>query len=109
MSYLLTITTCPDVETAERLGATLLERHLIACVNILPGAVSMYEWKGTVERDQECVLLMKTREDAFDTLRDTVLELHPYELPEVIAVPIQRGLAGYLCWIDEQLNKQTSG
>ena len=106
MSYLLTISTCPDPETAERLGAALLERHLIACVNILPGAVSMYEWKGKVERDQECILLMKTRADAFEQLQQAVVELHPYELPEVIAVPIEQGLAGYLSWIDEQVDKK---
>lgn len=106
MSYLLTVSTCPDMETAERLGAALLERHLIACVNILPGATSMYEWKGKVERDRECVLLMKTRTDAFEELQRAVVELHPYELPEVIAVPIEQGLPGYLTWIDEHVDKK---
>jgi periplasmic divalent cation tolerance protein len=105
MSYLLTVSTCPDLQTAERLGAALLERHLIACVNILPGAISMYEWKGKVEREHECVLLMKTRADAFDALREAVVELHPYELPEIIGVPIEQGLSDYLTWIDEQVDK----
>lgn len=105
MSHLLTISTCPDMETAERIGAALLERHLIACVNIVPGAVSMYEWKGKVERDQECILFMKTRAEAFERLKQALVELHPYELPEIIAVPIEQGLPGYLSWIDEQVDK----
>lgn len=101
MSYRVAIATCPDVTTAESIAGVLVSRHLAACVNILPGARSVYEWQGKVEVDEECVLLMKTRADRYKALEQAVVENHPYELPEVIAVSIEDGLPGYLQWIDD--------
>ena len=71
-------------------------------MNVVPGVRSYYEWKGRVCNDAEFILLMKTRADRYPRLEKTIVERHPYELPEVIALPIEAGLAGYLGWIDEQ-------
>lgn len=100
--YRLAITTCPDQTTAEELAAHLVENRLAACVNIIPGMRSFYEWKGEVCRDAEFILLIKTRAAIYPRLEKTIVDRHPYELPEVIALPIETGLAGYLGWIDEQ-------
>ena len=105
MSYRLVISTCPNMEVAESLATTLVSEKLAACVNILPGARSIYEWQGKMQREDECVLLIKTRNDRIETLSTRLLEEHPYELPEIIAVPIETGLPPYLAWIDAQLDK----
>ena len=93
--------TCPDAETAERLARTLLDRKLAACINILPGVKSLYTWKGTSESTEEFLLLIKTLSNAYQAVEQAILELHPYELPEIIAVPIAAGLPGYLAWVTE--------
>ena len=100
--YRVAITTCPDQRTAEELASWLIDQRLAACVNVIPGVRSYYEWKGRVCNDAEFILLMKTRADRYPRLEKTIVERHPYELPEVIAMPIEAGLAGYLGWIDEQ-------
>ncbi len=96
---LLTVSTCPDRATADTIADALVSERLAACVNILPGAVSVYEWQGQIERDGELVLLIKTTMARFEALRDRIVALHPYELPEVIAVPVSNGLSGYLEWV----------
>lgn len=106
MEYRLVITTCPDMAVAEALAASLVGERLAACVNILPGARSIYEWQGRIERDEECVLLIKSRSDRLAQLEERLLEQHPYELPELIAVPIEEGLGPYLSWINTQLDKK---
>ncbi len=106
MDYRLAITTCPDMEIAETLATALVEERLAACVNILPGARSVYEWQGKVEKEQELVLLIKSRSDRLNALETRLLELHPYELPELIVVPLVGGLAPYLLWIETQLDKK---
>ena len=93
--------TCPDAETAERLARTLLDRKLAACINILPGIKSLYTWKGASESAEEFLLLIKTLSNAYQAVEQAILELHPYELPEIIAVPIAAGLPGYLAWVTE--------
>ena len=93
--------TCPDAETAERLARTLLDRKLAACINILPGVKSLYTWKGASESAEEFLLLIKTLSNAYQAVEQAILELHPYELPEIIAVPIAAGLPGYLAWVTE--------
>lgn len=105
MGYQLALTTCADQGSAEALAETLLEQHLAACVTILPGARSLYRWQGRVEYEAELVLLIKTRTDRFEALRACLLEHHPYELPELIAVPIESGSPAYLNWINQQLDK----
>ena len=100
--HLLILSTCPDAATAQIIADQLVDRQLAACVNILPGLTSVYQWQGKRESAQEHLLLIKTTNEAYQKLEQTISELHPYELPEVIAVPIERGLDGYLQWIDQQ-------
>lgn len=98
---LLVLTTLPDADSAGRVASSLVERRLAACVNILPAGTSVYAWQGKTHRDPENVLLIKTTEARYRQLQDALLALHPYELPEIIAVPITQGLPPYLQWIDE--------
>ena len=105
MPHYLLISTCPNMEVAEALAEILVSEKLAACVNIVPGARSVYEWKGKVVREAECVLLIKSRKDRLQMLEERLLAEHPYELPELIAVPIESGSAAYLSWMDTQLDK----
>ena len=100
---LLVHCSCPDTGTAERIAKALLERRQAACVSIGPGLTSLYHWEGRLERSRETLLLIKSRSRAYDALEQTILSLHPYELPEIIAVPVERGLPGYLHWVDQCL------
>lgn len=100
---LLVMTTVARAEDAEYLAREVVERRLAACVNLLPPITSVYRWHGDVTREEERMLLMKTRADRFPALRDLLLEIHPYEVPEVIAVPLEGGSDGYLKWLDDQL------
>lgn len=99
MSAILVLSTCPDEAVADRIAGALVEERLAACVNRLPGVVSTFRWKGQVQRDNECLLLIKTTIERFAALRERIVALHPYELPEVIAVDVARGLPPYLEWI----------
>lgn len=92
--------TVPDATTGKRIADELVKRRLAACVNRIPGLVSTYEWQGEICEDGEDLLLIKTRRDCLDDLERVLGELHPYELPELIAVPIEGGSAGYLDWIN---------
>jgi periplasmic divalent cation tolerance protein len=105
MRHYLLVSTCPNMEVAESLAEMLIVEKLAACVNILPGARSIYKWKGKIEKEQECVLFIKSRADCLEMLEERLLEKHPYELPELIAVPIENGSTAYLSWIDTQLDK----
>lgn len=105
MEYRLVITTCPSMEEAESLAEKILQAGLAACVNIVPGVLSLYEWQGKMEREQEFMLLIKSRSEGFPELEKLVQASHSYELPELIAVPIEQGSAPYLNWIDTQLDK----
>ncbi|KFI23235.1 divalent-cation tolerance protein CutA [Nitrosococcus oceani] len=103
--YQLIFCTCPDQETAEKLAARLVEKRHAACVNIVLGLTSVYRWQGKIETDSECLLLIKSRATHYSALERLIEEQHPYELPEIIAVPIGRGLDGYLHWIDKELRQ----
>lgn len=96
---LLAITTCPDHASAARVARTLVEAHLAACVSRLPGATSTYHWQGKVEEDSEVVLLIKTTTDQMPPLRERLVAVHPYDVPELIALPIDDGLPDYLDWL----------
>jgi len=91
--------TCPDTDTAQHIARALVDRQQAACVNIIPGLRSIYRWKGKIHDDSECLLLIKTRESHVQSLTESILSLHPYELPEVIAVPVVAGHAPYLDWV----------
>jgi periplasmic divalent cation tolerance protein len=89
--------TFPDVEQARVIAAELVERRLAACVNLLPGVESIYRWEGKVERAGEVLAVIKTTRYA--ELEAALKELHPYEVPEILALPVAAGLAGYLEWL----------
>lgn len=97
--YCLVLCTCPDAATARQLAEALVKERRAACVNIVPGLTSVYEWEGRIEAAEEQLLLIKTEADAFDALEAFLKANHPYELPEIIAVPIQHGSVDYLQWI----------
>ena len=102
MTVLLCLCTCPDVACAYTIATALVEERLAACVNQLPGLQSVYRWEGKVERAEEVLLLIKTTRDRLPALTARVQALHPYELPELIAVEAAGGLAPYLAWVAEQ-------
>lgn len=87
--------------TAEALAKRLVASRLAACVNIVPGLTSVYEWKGKVESDAELLLLAKTTQARYRDLENALRDAHPYELPEIVCVPIVGGLSGYLEWIKD--------
>jgi periplasmic divalent cation tolerance protein len=98
--YLMVLCTCPSQSAAGAIATALLEERLAACVNQLPGVKSMYRWKDRVETDDEVLLLIKTTTRNFAGLEDTINRLHPYELPEIIGVPLTAGSDAYFDWID---------
>ncbi len=101
MTALVCFCTCPDPETAQRIADALVEERLAACVNVLPGLRSVYRWQGAIERADEVLLLIKTVRERLAPLTARVASLHPYELPELVAVEVAGGLAAYLDWVTE--------
>lgn len=98
-TVLLCYCSCPDAASAQAIAAALVEERLAACVNRLPGIRSTYRWQGAVTTDSEELLLIKTTAGRFDALKARLLQLHPYEVPELIAVPIALGHDAYLAWV----------
>lgn len=98
------LVTCPTRAVAGRLGRRLIARRVAACVNIIPGLTSIYRWKGRIEQANEVLLIIKTTGGAFARLRREVLAAHPYEAPEVIAMPVVAGHAPYLRWVQESVS-----
>jgi periplasmic divalent cation tolerance protein len=96
---LLCYCTCPDAATGQALADALVGEGLAACVNRLPGISSTYRWQGKLVTDSEELLLIKTTETRFAALKQRLLALHPYELPELIAVPVAQGHPAYLDWV----------
>jgi periplasmic divalent cation tolerance protein len=96
---LVVLVTVPDAVVAERLAETLVGEGLAACVNIVPQIRSIYRWKGAVEHADELLCLVKTTRDGFERVRARVVALHPYEVPEVMALPVESGHAAYLLWL----------
>lgn len=95
--------TVPSEEVARSIARALVEERLAACVNILPGLTSVYRWQGEVVEDQEVLLIVKTTTFAFPRLKERVLALHPYTVPEIIALPIAEGHGAYLSWLRENV------
>ena len=102
MSALLVLTSLPDRASAERLAEKLVEQRLAACVNILAPCGSVYRWKDALQREQEHPMLIKTSAARYAALEQAIRAGHPYELPEIIAVPVERGLAAYLEWVETE-------
>lgn len=99
MPVLLALVTCPNADVAAKIAKTLVEERLAACGNLVPGLRSIYVWDGKVCDEAEVLLLVKTTDDAFARMQARVVELHPYDVPEVIAVKIEAGLPAYLQWV----------
>ena len=102
MPAMLVITNLPDRAAAERLAERVIGERLAACVNILAPCRSVYRWKGAVQHDEEHPMLIKTTAERYAALERALREGHPYELPEIIAVPIDRGLPEYLSWVETE-------
>ena len=96
---LLVLTNVPDRAVAEKIADLLIDRQLAACVNILAPCRSVYRWKNAVQHDEEHPMLIKTTQERYAALEQALRAAHPYELPEIIAVPIERGLPAYLDWV----------
>lgn len=97
------LVTAPSAHVAATLARTLVEEKLAACGNVLPGVRSIYRWQGKVHDDAEVLLVLKTQRSRFPALRDRILSLHPYEVPEVIALPVEAGSGAYLDWIAQSM------
>jgi periplasmic divalent cation tolerance protein len=102
---LLVITNLGDIPSARILARTLVERRLAACVNMLPGVQSVYRWRDAIEEEAEVMLLIKTTAGRYAELEQTLKALHPYELPEIVALPLGAGLPAYLEWIAQETRK----
>lgn len=107
MTTLLVLTNLPDRIIAEALAKALVEDRLAACVNILQPCHSIYRWKGTVETVDEVPLLIKTTEARYAALEDAIRARHPYQTPELIALPVVTGLPAYLAWIEAETQLET--
>lgn len=99
--FLMVICNCPDHQVAEQMAATLVDEKLAACINIMPEMKSVYRWQGQVESDLEVQVQIKTTAALYDKLQQRISALHPYEVPEIIALPILRGSPSYMQWITE--------
>ncbi len=102
MATLLVLTNVPDQAIAERMARHIVAARLAACVNILAPCQSVYRWQGAIEAVAEIPLLIKSTEERYPALESAIKAMHPYDVPEIIAVPIAAGLQAYLGWIDEQ-------
>jgi periplasmic divalent cation tolerance protein len=99
---LIALTTCPDEATARRLAETLIGESLAACVNLIPAVTSVYRWQGKIEHAAEVLLVAKTTSERMAALQSALRSQHPYELPEIIAVPVSQGFDPYLDWVRQE-------
>lgn len=105
LDYVVALTTCP-VESSRKIARLLVEQRACACVNIIPKLTSIYQWKDEIVEDSESLLLMKTESSHIETLWQAVKEVHPYEVPEYIVLPIKWGSQDYLDWISQSVKNQ---
>ncbi len=106
---LVVLVTGPDRDTMERLARTLVEERLAACVNLLGGLRSIYRWEGSVEEADEVLAIVKTTRGGLNALAERVRELHPYDVPEVLALPVEGGSEAYLDWVSESVGSSGDG
>jgi len=102
IKYIIALITAPNQQAGEQIANTLLEKKFVACVNFITPVVSFFSWQGEIDQDDEVLLILKSRADLFESkLIPAVEAIHPYEVPEIIALPIVMGSENYLNWIDE--------
>jgi periplasmic divalent cation tolerance protein len=102
-SVIVVLVTCPGRTVALRLAQAVVSEGLAACVNIIPGLTSVYRWQGKLCQDREVLLLLKSRRAAFPALARRITSLHPYSVPEVLALPVAAGAADYLAWVESSV------
>jgi periplasmic divalent cation tolerance protein len=100
----MAIVTAPSHDVADRLVTTIVEERLAACGNIVPGLTSIYHWEGALQRDSEVLIIFKTTKAVLARLMARVDEIHPYDVPEVLAVPVTAGLDAYTTWVAENVH-----
>jgi periplasmic divalent cation tolerance protein len=93
------LSTVDSAQTAKGIASTLVDEHLAACVNIVPGVSSCYRWQGEIQNEQEFLLILKTSTDRLQDLMDRLESIHPYEVPEIISIPSDRAHAAYVNWV----------
>jgi periplasmic divalent cation tolerance protein len=103
---IIVLTTAGANDEARRIADALIERRQAACVNIVKGVESIYRWKGKSEESEEWMLLIKTTKAAFESVQKTIKELHSYELPECMQIPVENGCPAYLKWIDDSVGEK---
>lgn len=103
--FLIIYCTAPDLKTAQAISENLVQEHLAACCNIVPGLKSIYHWENKVQSDDELLLIIKTRSVLFSQIEKRIKNLHPYTVPEIIALPLINGSVEYLKWMDENVRK----
>lgn len=101
----LVLTTVPDRETGERIARQLVEERLIACANLIPGLASVYRWKDAVHSEPEVLVLMKSLRNAVQALSRRLPELHPYDVPEMVVLPVEAGLKAYCQWVENETSR----
>jgi len=99
--FIIVMSTVPSKEAGLAIAGLLVNEKLAACVNIIPGLTSLYKWKGKLCTDEELLLIIKTRKSLFEKVRNAIKGIHPYEVPEIIELPIMSGLETYMQWIEE--------
>ena len=97
------LTTVPDAQTAESLAEQLLDERLVACANVVPGVRSIYRWEGETKHDAEVLVLLKTTTASVPRLTERIAVLHPYDVPEVVALPVTAGLDAYVAWVGDEV------
>ncbi|HHN64424.1 MAG TPA: divalent-cation tolerance protein CutA [Nitrospirae bacterium] len=101
MDYIIVMVTAPDEEVAARIAHEIVEERLAGCVNITKGVRSIYSWEGKIEDEPEVLMIIKTKETLFESLKRRIADLHPYSVPEIISFNVVRGSEDYLKWLNE--------
>lgn len=102
MDYIVVLCTIGNREQAMKIANILVECKLVACVNIVPQVISVYKWEDKIQNDEESLMIMKTKRELFENLKDKITQIHPYETPEIIALEITEANQKYLKWINQE-------